>query len=222
MKKIILITVIIIFVAIFKIFDLESYFDIKKVLSYKDDINLYISQRPFLSGFVFVSIYVAAAALSLPGAAVLSLSGGFFFGLFPGVFYVLAGATSGAFVAFLISRYLMGNFIQQKYSEKLSKFNNEIVKNGKFHMLTLRLIPVFPFFLVNILAGVTKINPFTFVWTSFAGMLPGSFVFVYTGRALEKVDSVKGILSKEVIIAMVLLGILSQLPVIFKKISFKK
>lgn len=222
MKKIILISAVIIFVVIFKIFDLESYFDIKKVLSYKDDINLYISHSPLLSGGIFIFIYVIATALSLPGAAVLSLSGGFFFGLFPGILYVLVGATFGAFLAFLISRYLLGDFIQQKYSEKLTKFNQEIEKNGKFHMLTLRLIPVFPFFLVNILAGVTKIKPLTFLWTSFIGMLPGSFVFVYTGRALEKIDSVKGIFSKEIVIAMVLLGILSQMPVVIRKIPRKK
>ena len=222
MKKIILILAVIIFVVIFKIFDLESYFDIKKVLSYKDDINLYISHNPLLSGGIFIFIYVIATALSLPGAAVLSLSGGFFFGLFPGILYVLMGATFGAFMAFLISRYLLGDFIQQKYSEKLTKFNQEIEKNGKFHMLTLRLIPVFPFFLVNILAGVTKIKPLTFLWTSFIGMLPGSFVFVYTGRALEKIDSVKGIFSKEIVIAMVLLGILSQMPVVIRKIHRKK
>lgn len=222
MKKIILILAVIIFVVIFKIFDLESYFDIKKVLYYKYDINLYISYNPLLSGGIFIFIYVIATALSLPGAAVLSLSGGFFFGLFPGILYVLVGATFGAFMAFLISRYLLGDFIQQKYSEKLTKFNQEIEKNGKFHMLTLRLIPVFPFFLVNILAGVTKIKPLTFLWTSFIGMLPGSFVFVYTGRALEKIDSVKGIFSKEIVIAMVLLGILSQMPVVIRKIPRKK
>lgn len=222
MKKIILILAVIIFIVIFKIFDLESYFDIKKVLSYKDDINLYISYNPLLSGGIFIFIYVIATALSLPGAAVLSLSGGFFFGLFPGILYVLVGANFGAFLAFIISRYLLGDFIQRKYSDKLTKFNQEIEKNGKFHMLTLRLIPVFPFFLVNILAGVTKINPLTFLWTSFIGMLPGSFVFVYTGRALEKIDSVKGIFSKEIVIAMVLLGILSQLPVIIKKIPRKR
>jgi len=122
----------------------------------------------------------------------------------------------------MVSRYILGSSLQKKYASKLEKFNKDMEANGKYYLLTLRLIPVFPFFLINLMAGLTNIRLSTFFWTTAVGILPGSFVFTYAGSALNDIESPGDIISGKVLAALIFLGVMATLPVIIKKFGRKK
>ncbi len=131
------------------------------------------------------------------------------------------GATLGAFIIFIAARFFIGEMVQRKYGEKLEKFNKELEVNGKNYLLTLRLIPIFPFFLINLFAGVTKIKPLTFLWTTSLGIIPSSFAYAYSGYAVAKLGAEPGV-PKNLIFAFLLLAILSIVPVLYKKLKARK
>lgn len=227
MKKILLrITILILlFISLWGIFRftaLGEWADFSRIADSRDHLIEIIQSRYALSVLVFILIYIAAVALSIPGATVLSLSGGFFFGPWLGTLYINVGATMGAVLIFLLARTVLGNSIQSKYADKLNQFNKDLEMNGPNYMLTLRLIPIFPFFLINLLAGVTSLKARTFIWTTSLGIIPGSFVFAYLGYAGASLEPGSTSFPKEPLIALVLLGLLSLLPVIVKKIKEKK
>ncbi|PLX69762.1 MAG: TVP38/TMEM64 family protein [Denitrovibrio sp.] len=184
-----------------------------------DALQSYVESNHLISLSLFMFIYIVVAGLNLPGAVILSLSGGFVFGTTLGTLLAVTGATIGAGLGFLMSRYLLGETLNKKYETQLAKFNNELTSNGYMYMLTLRLIPIFPFFLINILAGLTKLKLRTFLWTSFMGMIPGGFVFVYAGSRLNEISSVNDIFSPQILSAFILLGLLMLVPVIYKKLK---
>jgi uncharacterized membrane protein YdjX (TVP38/TMEM64 family) len=222
MKKIILriALLIMLFIALWALFRFTpagELADFSKIAGSRDNLIKMVQSRYALSVLLFILIYIGAVALSVPGATVLSLSGGFFFGPWLAALYINIGATIGAFLIFLLARTVLGNSIQSKYSEKLEQFNRELEKNGPNYMLTLRLIPLFPFFLVNLLAGVTNLKAGTFIWTTSLGIIPGSFVFAYLGYAGASLEPGGTGFPKEPLIALILLGLLSLLPVIIKK-----
>jgi uncharacterized membrane protein YdjX (TVP38/TMEM64 family) len=156
-------------------------------------------------------------ALSIPGAVIFSLAAGFLFG-FWGVLYVNIGATIGAIIAFLVARYLIGDWLQKRYANRLASFNREIEENGYNYLLMLRLIPVFPFFLVNIFAGITRIPLLTYAWTTIVGIAPASFVFIYAGCQLGNIDKPGDILTWQILLVFVLFGLLALIPVFLKKL----
>jgi uncharacterized membrane protein YdjX (TVP38/TMEM64 family) len=167
---------------------------------------------------VFVGIYVLVTGLSLPGAAVMTLAAGFLFGTLAGALYANAGATLGATLAFLVSRYLAGGWLQKRYGEKLAGFNRELERNGYRYLLTLRLIALFPFFLINILAGLTNVPLRTFFWTTAVGIIPGDLVYTFAGSRLKQIENPRDIFSPQVLLAFALLALLPLLPVIIKKL----
>ena len=188
---------------------------------YRAQLLSITAQHYLLTAGIFIFIYIAVVALSIPGAAILSLAAGFLFG-FWGVLYVNIGATIGAIMAFLVAQYLIGDWLQKRYAEKLASFNKEIAENGYNYLLTLRLIPIFPFFLVNIFAGITKIPIVTYTWTTMVGIVPASFVFIYAGRQLGSIDTMGDILSWQIMLVFVLFGLLGLIPVFIKKVMKKK
>ena len=190
--------------------------DLQNLLLQKEKLLESVHQSFILSAAVFIALYIAVVAFSIPGATFMSLLGGFFFGPLWGTLFINAGATTGALCIFLAARYILGMDIQDKYSEKLGKFNREIAENGKNYMLTLRLLPVFPFFLINLLAGFTRIPAWTFIWTTSIGIIPGSFVFAYLGHTGANAGP-EGSFGLQVITALTLLGLLSLLPVLAKR-----
>jgi len=169
------------------------------------------------SVLIFIALYIAVVALSIPGATVVTLTGGFLFGPLLSVLYINIGATIGAALIFIAARYFLGEMVQKKYSIQLEKFNREIEENGKNYMLTLRLIPLFPFFLVNLLSGMTTVPLKTFIWTTSLGIIPGSFAYAYLGYAGSTIEAGEGI-PPQLILAMVFLGLLSLIPVVRKRI----
>jgi uncharacterized membrane protein YdjX (TVP38/TMEM64 family) len=167
-----------------------------------------------------MAIYILSAALSLPGAAVLTIAAGAFFGLLTGVVIVSFASTIGATLACIVSRFLLRDWVQEKFGDRITKVNEGIEKEGAFYLFTLRLIPIFPFWLINLAMGVTKMRLITYFWVSQIGMLAGTIVYVNAGKELAKIDSLKGILSPGLIVSFVLLGIF---PIAVKKmIAFYK
>ncbi len=170
------------------------------------------NQAGVLAGF-FV-FYVAVTALSLPGAAVMTLLAGALFGVVAGVVLVSFASSMGATLAFLAARFLLGESLQKKYGDKLQKINEGVEKEGAFYLFAMRLVPAFPFFLINILMGLTPLRARTFYWVSQSGMFPGTIAYVYAGTELAKIDSLGGLLSPGLIAAFVMLGLL---PIVSKK-----
>jgi uncharacterized membrane protein YdjX (TVP38/TMEM64 family) len=155
----------------------------------------------------------------LPGGGIMSLAGGVLFGPIRATLFINVGATLGALVSFYISRYLVGDWAQRKFETQLKKFNEEIEKHGSSYLLTLRFLPIFPFFLINIASGLTKIKASKFLWTTMIGIIPGSYAYALAGNNLSSITSVSEILSFNVIVVFVVLGIISIIPIILKKLK---
>ncbi len=218
-KRIILALIIIAAITVIKYFNLDTYLTFENLKNYKGQLLEHVKNNYFPAVLLFILIYIVVIAFQIPGAAVLSLSGGFLFGM-AGVLYVNLGATGGAVLAFLAARFIIGDWIQARYGDKMESFNRELEKNGRNYLLTLRLIPVFPFFLINLLAGLTGISLMTFFWITAVGIIPGSVVYVYAGTQLGSINTMSDIISWQMLSALVLLGLLAVIPVVIQK--FKK
>jgi uncharacterized membrane protein YdjX (TVP38/TMEM64 family) len=214
--KIIIVLLIIVLFSIFYFGGFGRVATTDNLLIYKDLLSEFIASNLFVSALIFVVVYIVAISLSLPGASILTISGGFLFGLL-GLPLVIISATLGAIINFIAGRYIFGKTIQAKYHDKLSSFNNEIESNGASYLLTLRLLPIFPFFVINLLASVSKIKLSTFAWTTLIGIIPGSAVYWYAGTQLSALDSTKNIITPNIILAFVLLALLSLVPTLIKK-----
>lgn len=166
---------------------------------------------------LYIGAYILVAAFNLPGAAVMTLSGGFLFGTFPAVLYANIGATAGASIAFLLSRYLLGDWVQARYRDRLAGFNAEMERNGARYLVTLRLIPLFPFFMINFLSGLTSIPFRTFVWTTSLGILPAAAIFANAGSQLGSIRTVSEILSPRVIASLFLLALIAVVPAVISR-----
>ena len=167
--------------------------------------------HPFSSAGLFFLGYMLATALSVPGAAVLTLAAGAIFGLWWGTLIASFASSAGATLAFLSARFLLRDAVQRRYGQRLKAFNDGIARDGAFYLLTLRLLPVVPFVLINLLMGLTPIRLWTYYWVSQLGMLPGALAYVYAGTQLARIGSPQDILSPGLLGAFVLLGMLPLL-----------
>jgi dihydrolipoamide dehydrogenase len=164
---------------------------------------------------IFFALYVAVTGLSLPGAALLTLIAGAIFGLLWGTLIVSFASTLGATLAFLVARFLLRDWVQSRFSEKLKAVNRGVAKDGPFYLFTLRLVPLFPFFVINLVMGLSPIRATTFYWVSQIGMLPGTLVYVNAGTQIASIDSLNGILSPTLLASFALLGVF---PLLAKKL----
>ncbi|WP_201628432.1 FAD-dependent oxidoreductase [Psychrobacter maritimus] len=205
-KRIFLILLILILAASFFHFDLNQLLTLDGLKGSMAQFNDYKAQSPLLVIGGFFLLYVVVTALSLPGAAILTLAAGALFGLWQGLLVASFASSIGATLAFLTSRYLLRDTIKQRFPERLAAIDAGVEKEGGFYLFTLRLVPIFPFFLINLLMGVTAIKARTFYWVSQVGMLAGTFVFVNAGTQLAQIDSLSGILSFNLIVSFALLG----------------
>ena len=217
-KKILLLVIAITLVALFFHYDLNQLLTLEGLKGSMDQFGQWREQSPLLVVGGFFTLYVLVAALSLPGAAILTLAAGALFGLVEGFVVVSFASSLGALLAFLVSRYLLRDSIKSKFPERLKAIDQGVQKEGAFYLFTLRLVPVFPFFLVNLLMGVTGIKAWTFYWVSQIGMLAGTVLYVNAGTQLAEINSLSGILSPKLIFSFVLLGLL---PLIGKAIVNK-
>lgn len=177
-------------------------------------------QSPWLAAAAAVAVYVVVTGLSLPGATALTLVCGWYFGFWQGLLIVSFGSTGGAMVAFLITRYLLRDWIQSKMQQRLGRINEAFEREGAFYLFTLRLVPAVPFFVINTVMGLTRIRAITFWWVSQLGMLPGTVAYVYAGSTVPSLRSladegVSSVLSWQLLLAFAILGIL---PLAIKKL----
>src|SRR3989449_8521868 len=184
-------------------FDLGRYLSLEALKSNRDALLAFADQHFASAVALYIAIYCIVVAVSLPGAAILTLAGGFLFGSVLGTVFVNLGATTGATLAFLASRYLLRDWVEQKFGKWLGPVQQGFAQNAFSYLMTLRLIPLFPFFVVNLVSGLTRMNVGTYVVATALGIIPGSFVYAYAGRQLGTINSLKDIASPGVIGAFV-------------------
>ena len=214
-KKILILGLVLALIVLFFVFDLGRYFSLSYIKTQQSSFAELYAQRPVLVVAAFFAAYVAVTALSLPGAAILTLAAGGIFGLALGTLIVSFASSIGATLAFLAARFVLGETVQNKFGARLAEINKGVEKEGGFYLFTLRLVPLVPFFVINLAMGLTKMKTWTYYWVSQVGMFAGTLVFVNAGTQLAKIDSLRGILSPGLIGSFVLLGIF---PLIAKKI----
>ena len=214
-QKIVIIGLLLLLVALFFIFDLGQYFSLEYMKQSQARFAELYTQHQVPVVTLYMGIYVIMAALSLPGAAVMTLLGGALFGFIVGTAAVSFASTIGATLACLVARCLLRDWVQVKVGKKLKSINEGVEREGAFYLFTLRLIPVFPFWLINLAMGLTTMKLWTFYWVSQLGMLAGTMVYVNAGKELAKIDSLGGILSPSLIVSFVILGLF---PIAVKKL----
>jgi uncharacterized membrane protein YdjX (TVP38/TMEM64 family) len=219
-KKLVIMASIAILIALFFAFDFGRFLTLESLKTNRDALTAFYHKNRLIMAAAFIAVYIVQTALSLPGAAILSLAAGAIFDAFMGTLYVIIGATVGAILAFLVARYLFRDVIQKKFGSRLEKMNRELEERGFNYLLFLRLVPVFPFFLINLGAGLTKLPLRTFFFGTMIGIIPGSFVFCNAGASLATITSLSEVASPRVLGSFALLGLFALVPVLYQK--FKK
>lgn len=214
-KQIILLLAIAAAAGLFFYFDLGRLLTLEALKANRRALLDYYGSHRVVTVAVFMAVYIIQTALSLPGAAVLSLAAGAIFGPAIGTVYVNIAATSGATLAFLAARYLLREAVSSRFGPRLEGMNKELEKRGLNYLLFLRLVPVFPFFLINLSAGLTRLPLRTFLVGTIIGIIPGSFVFVNAGASLANITTLSGIASPRVLGSIALLGIFALVPVLY-------
>jgi pyruvate/2-oxoglutarate dehydrogenase complex dihydrolipoamide dehydrogenase (E3) component/uncharacterized membrane protein YdjX (TVP38/TMEM64 family) len=215
MKKIILLGLLGVIVLIFFHFDLEQYLTLEYVKTQQQIIDQHYAENRALTLTGFFVLYVLITGVSLPGATVLTLAGGAIFGLITGLILISFASTIGASIAFLVSRYLFRDAVQTRFGTSLKAINDGIDKDGPFYLFALRLVPAFPFFVINLVMGLTTLRLWTFFWVSQLGMFAGTVVYVNAGTQLAQIESASDIFSGEILLSFLLLA---MLPFVGKKI----
>ena len=187
----------------FFLLDLDSYFTLSYIKQQQAELQALVNARPLAAALIYFSIYVAMASLSLPGASLVTLLGGALFGVLWGTILVSFASTIGASIAFLLARYFFKDYVENRFATRLNVINRGIEKEGAFYLFSIRLIPVIPYFLVNLLMGLTKLRLRVFFFISQIGMLPVTVVYVNAGTQLAKLDSPADILSPELVASLV-------------------
>lgn len=209
-------------IGVFFYFDLGRYLTFDALKANRDNLLAYAESNYAVSVTSFIVIYCLVVALSLPGAAIMTLAGGFLFGPLLGTVYVNLGATTGATVAFLVARYLLHDWVEAKFGNTLNPIQDGISKNAFSYLFTARLIPFVPFFVINLVSGLTRISLATFVAATTIGIIPASFVFAYAGRQLGTINSPKEVLSPPVLLAFGLLILLALVPIFYQRWTTNK
>ena len=211
MKKFLILLVVALLVIGFFALDLNRYLTLEGLKASLSQFEAQRAAAPVAVGLAFFGIYVAVTALSLPGAAILTLAAGALFGLAVGTLIVSFASSLGATLAFLASRYVLRDAIQRRFGDRLKAINEGIAKDGPLYLFTLRLVPVFPFFLVNLLMGLTPIRTLSYYWVSQVGMLAGTLVYVNAGTQVAQITSLSGIVSPGLLLSFALLGVFPML-----------
>lgn len=219
--KIMIGVAIVVAIGAFFFFDLGRLLSLTALKENRDHLLAFTEAYYAIAVGLFVLTYIVVTSLSLPGAAILTLAGGFLFGTVCATVLVNIGATTGATLAFLAARYLLRDWVENKFGSTLGPIQAGFSKNAFNYLITLRLIPLFPFFLVNMVSGLTHVSIGTYVAATALGIIPGSFVFAYAGRQLGSINSLQEIASPNVLLAFTLLGLLALVPILYKRISNK-
>ncbi|MEJ2042708.1 MAG: TVP38/TMEM64 family protein [Reinekea sp.] len=207
MKRLVLLGIILLAIGAFFLFDLNQYLTLEQLKARQEDLGVYRDSHPVLASVIYMLIYIGIAALSLPGATLMTLTGGAIFGLVWGTAVADISATLGASIAFLNSRFLFGKWVQNKFGQQIETINQGIDKDGAFYLLSLRLVPAVPFFVINVVMGLTRLRLWTFTWVSAIGMIGGAAVYANAGTQLAQINTISDIASVQLFISFALLGL---------------
>ncbi|MGR6839656.1 TVP38/TMEM64 family protein [Aliivibrio wodanis] len=210
-KLIVLMALLVSFAIVY--FNFGHLLTLEQIKGFHQTLQSDIQENLFFYSAAYFIAYVVVTALSIPGAAVVTLLGAALFGFWWSLLLVSFASTIGATIAFLSSRYLLREWVDSKFKDKLVPINQGVEKDGAFYLLTLRLIPIFPFFLINLLMGLTKISAGRFYLFSQLGMLPGTMVYLNAGTQLSEITSLSGLVSPQILGSLALLGLF---PIIIK------
>ena len=203
----------------FFFFDLKTYLSLDALKANRDSLLVFTQEHYVPAVALFILVYILQTSFSLPGATIMTLAGGFLFGSLWGPLYVNIGATTGATLAFLAARYLFHQWVERKFGDRLSPIQDGFAQNAFTYLLTLRLIPFFPFFLVNLLSGLTRVKVGTYVAATAVGIIPGSVVYTFAGRQLGTINALSELVSPRLLLAFSLLGLLILIPVVYRKFT---
>jgi uncharacterized membrane protein YdjX (TVP38/TMEM64 family) len=217
-SQLMLLAVIATIVILFFYYDVQAFLTLEYFQAQREAIVTFYQGHVWESIAIYFLIYILVTGLSLPGATLLTLVGGAIFGLFVGLIIVSFASSIGATLAFLLGRYLFKDAVHKRFEQQLGLINRGIEKDGAFYLFALRLVPVFPFFAINLAMALTTIKTWTFYWVSQVGMLAGTLVYVNAGKEIGKLESVGGILSPTLLLSFALLGLF---PLIAKKVLNK-
>ena len=220
--KILVLTILGLGIGAFIYFDLGQYFSLESLKANRNSLLAYTDANFATAVALFVILYIVQTGFSLPGGAIMTLAGGFLFGSVLGTIFVNIGATTGATLAFLAARYLLRDWVETKFGDRIEPLQAGFAKNAFNYLMTLRLIPAFPFFLVNLVSGLTRVNLGTYVVATSVGIIPGSFVFAFAGKQLGSINSLSEIASPPVLMAFTLLGLLALMPMAYRKFVGRK
>jgi uncharacterized membrane protein YdjX (TVP38/TMEM64 family) len=220
-KPIFYLASIIIALFIFYSMGITNYIGLKELKMHRSALQHFVHNNYFYSVLIFISLYAIIVTFSIPIAALLNLTAGILFGAFWGIIYAIIAGSIGAIGIFLITRHVIGTYIQKRYHKKLTHFNEEMNAYGSNFLLIIRFLP-FPFFITNILASLTNISLWTFTWTTIIGVIPDTCIYALAGAHLNQLQSMKDIISWPALSILLLLIFLSALPIIIKKINPKK
>ena len=215
--KFIVAAVFLVVIGAFYFFDLMAYLSLDMLKANRDKLLAFTEKHYAQAVLLFILLYIAQTAFSLPGATLLTLTGGFLFGTLLAALYVNIGATTGATLAFLAARYLFRDWVEHRVGDRLEAFQGGFARNAFLYLLTLRLIPIFPFFVVNLLSGLTRISVGTYVAATALGIIPGSLAYTFAGRQLGTIDSLSELASPRLLLAFTVLGLLFLMPVVYRK-----
>lgn len=195
---------------------LSGYLTFEGLKNHRSVLEQAVATHYLLSVLLYIIFYILTA-FAVPGALILTVAGGFLFGILAGVIYTIAGATIGGVSAFLLSRYVLGNWFQARYNQQLEQFNSQLEQNGDLYLVFARLIPILPFFLVNYLCGLTRVRVSTFVWATAAGIFPASLVYAFAGTQIGAIASLGDLISPRLVISFLFLSLLTLLPFTWRK-----
>ena len=197
-------------------FNVLKYLSLEWLQTHRDYLQYLVREHYVDTVIGYISLYILVTALGVPITLLLTMLGGYLFNVLPGILYINIGATIGASAAFLAARYLVGVWVQRKYQVQLRALNHALKNNGHYYLLISRLSPV-PFFIENLVVGLTRVPLTTFIWTTALGIIPGSIVYAYAGKQLMSLESLNDIISLPVIIAFFLISLLLLIPLLIQK-----
>ena len=202
-------------IILFFIYEMNEYSSLQNIKRQYQNLLHYYDKNNLLIHIIFIFIYIITTSLSLPFALALTLFAGALFGFWYGLILVSFGSTIGATIAFLISRFIGYEYVRKNYKNQLSKFYNGFKKEGTFYLFALRMVPLFPFFMINIITALMPIKTWTFYWVSQVGMLPGTILYVFAGTQLSEIKSLSDIMSPILIVTFIFIGFF---PILVKEV----
>lgn len=195
---------------------LDRFLTLEQFHTNKVAITGFVATHPWLAATLLAVTYVVMIAFAIPTGGLITIAGGYFLGIAITTIAVVVGATIGATLSFWSGRYLWRTVIEQRYADRVTRLNHELVHYGTSYLLTVRLVPFMPFFLINLILGLTRISTTTFVWTTAVGITPGTALYAYAGTSLAHITSVQELWSWQAVMALVILAMLAAVPLVMR------